>query len=131
MSKENKFRVVDNRGSEPVIATVTSIDWSKEIICYVNEYNEEEVVPFKEAILLGYTGLKDKKRTEDFPDGQEIFEEDIFKGPLYVGPGGFAQRIGVVEFHPELGYQWNYWLIDKIEVIGNRHQNPELLENKQ
>ena len=76
-----------------------------------------------EFILMQYTGLKDKS-------GVEIYEDDIFKAPHDFGPGGFVEKIGVVEFHTEHGHGWNYWKLDELEIIGNRHQDPKLLEGK-
>ncbi|MGG5341162.1 YopX family protein [Enterococcus sp. AZ192] len=73
-----------------------------------------------EIILMQYTGLNDK-------NGVEIYEGDIIKGPHDFGPAGFHQRTGVVTFTAEYGYQWEYWLINDIEVIGSIHENPELL----
>ena len=126
MSKENKFRVVDNRGSEPVIATVTSIDWSKEIICYVNEYNEEEVVPFKEAILLGYTGRHDGKHNDVYAGYilkslsnnrvLEVFWSEA-QCAFMVRSSGNANLLA----------DWN---LGNFEIIGDRHTTPELMEGK-
>ena len=70
--------------------------------------------------IMQYTGLKDR-------NGVEIYEGDIIEGSHDFGPGGFVRRKDQVSFHPELGYQWDYWVLPTLEVIGNVHENPELL----
>ena len=66
-----------------------------------------------------FTGLNDK-------NGKEIYEGDIVRGPgfgavsVYFDGGRFCLYFLGDEY-------WNEYA-DKIEVIGNIHENPELLE---
>ena len=70
-----------------------------------------------------YTGLKDK-------NGKEIFEGDVveairYDGLVVTGVVGFRDCSFVIS----TGYQTIYtWMDYQIEIIGNIHENPELLE---
>ncbi|EKF1562755.1 hypothetical protein OX521_002754 [Listeria monocytogenes] len=76
---------------------------------------------FDDVVLMQYTGLKDKS-------DNKIFEGDI-------GWDEHNECYGVVKFEEgKFLYVWeniveDLWEVaDNIEVIGNIHENPELLE---
>lgn len=68
-----------------------------------------------EIVLEQFTGLLDK-------NGIKIFEGDRFKGLHDYGSGGFKEQIAIVKYNIKEGYQWNYWDLDSIEVIGHIHE---------
>lgn len=85
-------------------------------------------VPCRNAIFEQFTGLRDCKRTEEYPEGQKIFEGDIIKyitfdciaTVVYSAPhfGGLDED----GLHAIGGYE--------VEVIGNIHENPKLLKGE-
>ena len=86
-----------------------------------------------------YTGLRDCKRTEEYPEGQEVYESDIIF---------FSRNSGVLDELPETAYMevtfergcfwgentdWQEPLFELIDdggiyVRGNVFNNPELAE---
>jgi hypothetical protein len=64
-----------------------------------------------------YTGMNDKK-------GRPIFEGDIINGMMDYGPGGFVERTSSVYWDNYSGYQWNFWNLSTIKIVGNIFEPP-------
>ena len=111
--------------------------WNKPAKCFIQDINNE-IVTFtlltlsdylKEysisnidhLIFQQYTGLNDLT-------GKEIYEGDYIRGQFDHGPAGLREEILPVRWSNEDGYQWNYWNLSTIEVIGNIFENPDLLK---
>lgn len=124
MAREIKFREWDeDRGS----------------LSYGRREDFDDMVGFRfdhresgERVLEQYTGMIDA-------NGKEVYEGDIVR--IHVIILSPDDKIGVVKYTPQYGYsiyfnggrmaRQEYWATsDKhtIEVIGNVHENPELLE---
>ena len=76
------------------------------------------------------TGLKDNKRTEEYLEGQEIYEQDIlrifdknYEVKIIQTGSGMCVNYGFPDKHNGPAPHW-------VEVIGNVHQNPELMEKE-
>lgn len=83
-----------------------------------------------------YTGVRDCKRTEEYPDGQMIFEGDVVLCDRHINDEFDKKTFFVREIYPISGLigeslsgneirgdDWEF-----AEVIGNIHDNPEILK---
>ena len=90
--------------------------------CKDLERDTDKYLKLKNCEIMQYTGLKDR-------NGKEIYEGDIVEAIRYDG----LAVTGVVGFRDcsfviSTGYQTIYtWMDYQIEIIGNIHENPELL----
>lgn len=126
-------------------ANIDSIDFTKQIVVlisypFVGSFGVDKVA-FDEVIIEQYTGLKDK-------NGKKIYEGDILDFTYQFGKCPPEKYRGVVEFgNPNGFHDWGWairfigkvkphnpdillWIEDEEAeclVVGNIHENPELL----
>lgn len=139
--RELKFRAYIKSLNKMEDVVCLNLGTMKDIIVTDSrQKNATMCIPLDDVIVIQYTGLKDKKRTEEYPDGQDIYEGDICHfGYHYNGDYSVSANSGIVK------YEDGCYMLDcddwigldmatisniGIEVIGNLHQNPELLEIK-
>jgi hypothetical protein len=103
--RELKYRVYIPEFSKYVYFGLNDFDYS-------DRYLTSDEYPIQQ-----YTGMKDKY-------GKLIYEGDVIRGLFDFGPAGFKEEILPVTWHNERGYQWDYWRLMTIEVLGNKHEWP-------
>ncbi|HEL2035544.1 TPA: hypothetical protein U1405_000791 [Streptococcus suis] len=121
--------------AEETMHSVLSLDWSgidDNLTVFVPMGNtSSRAVSIDNAVLMQSTGLFDK-------NGKEIFEGDVvvvYDELIEFGPGVYevvySQDNLAWTFYDKENHDFCYILTctwDELEIIGNAHQNPELLE---
>ena len=105
MSREYKFRVYIPETDKLVYFGINDFDYS-------DRYLHQSDIPVEQ-----FTGIYDKNK-------KPIYEGDFIRGQFDHGPAGYREEILPVKWTNEDGYQWNYWDLSTIEVIGNKHEWP-------
>ncbi len=100
-----KFRVYIREHSKYVYFSLGDFDYS-------DRYLHQSDIPVEQ-----FTGSYDK-------NNKPIYEGDFIRGQFDHGPAGLREEILPVKWSNEDGYQWNYWDLSTIEVVGNEHEWP-------
>jgi hypothetical protein len=103
--RELKYRVYIPENDKFVYFGLNDFDYS-------DRYLTNDKYPIQQ-----YTGMKDKY-------GKPIYEGDVIRGLFDFGPAGFKEEILPVTWHNERGYQWDYWRLITIEILGNLNEWP-------
>lgn len=133
----NKFRLWDNRLKELYKSDEITIQIKgQEILaCHSSSLHQ-----FTDYVLMQSTGLKDKNGTEIYEgDIVKILIEDeepkIMKDKTYIGV--VVYNLGMFDIkdlkNTYLGIMPQMYMSDvdcTFEILGNRHQHPELLEDE-
>ena len=128
--KEDYDRFKDNDIHQIVFEKMT--DWG-----LPNQHLRVDVIP---ETIGQYTGLRDCKRTKEYPEGQMIFEGDIVKHHRTLW-GADNSDVGTIQWCQKTCKFYRTSKFDTVhiveiwedtaeeyEVIGNIHDNPELLK---
>jgi len=130
--REIKFRVWDKIQKEWIDG-----EWIKiSLDGVVNNFHLDAYSGYYDTcdncIISEFTGLRDKKRTKEFPDGQPIFEGDIVKD------GEIIMQVVYNEKYASFSLRNPGWMYDHFfneasrpedcEIIGNIYEHSYLLK---
>ena len=118
--REIKFRAYKKGSIDPMVY-FTPMDMSEWGFDKIQSYFHE----FNGVNIMQYTGLKDQKRTEEYPEGQEIYKGDLVVDrytkvgyyPVVFLNGGFK-----VKGTPRGDIALGYLVSEGTEVVGNIYE---------
>jgi len=128
--REIKFRAWIFGGldddAKPFMEPISQIGWDGLGMDWIKWTTHDEYsIPGKECVLMQFTGLLDK-------NGTEIYEGDVVRWPHLSISGGEVyfntEEACFVVSHRQ--HDDESWLDKGCEVIGNVHENPELLKKE-
>lgn len=86
------------------------------------------IFPKNEIVNFNFVDHKTIGQYTDKHDkhGTKIFEGDVVQAMMDYGPAGMALTNTVIHWNEDYGWQWGYFDMDTILVIGNIHDNPDI-----
>lgn len=115
--REIKFRAWDKENKKMVPWDTCMFADTSPVTCYGDEFPTDDEYFF----LMQYTGLKDEK-------GKEIYEGDIVWRRTTHSQPKLVVKWGEIGWNPFEDDLCGLGSVAYYEVIGNIHENPELLE---
>lgn len=124
--REIKFRACHRKGR--LMCKVIAMDWYKDTTILKKRGFDAYEVKNEDIILMQYINLKDK-------NGRKAFENDLISHcdrnsgkPIEIiwSNGGWVGRYVSSGFGCEL----NSYEMGKSTIVGNRYENPEMVEDK-
>ena len=130
--KENKFRGKRFDNGFLVYGYYVFCRKRHYILPYIEEkigfdQRYQEWIEVDPATVGQYTGLKDGKRTEEYPEGQEIYEGDIVRCCGGEHCQGYREFDHTIEIKNIINDCFMLGEHEELRVLGNRWDNPELL----
>jgi len=128
MAEQRKYRGLTKEGKW--VYGYFLVNSNNRVCIYDPEIGDIPIIP---ETVGQFTGLKDKKRTKEYPEGQEIYKGDTLKNPKDPRGNLLFDVAWSEMFHGWIGnsqtecLQMKPCVFDESEVIGNIHQ-PELME---
>jgi len=120
MAREIKFRAWSKSKSVMLSSGfAVKCDGATLILEVGPKHNDWVFDDYKDFIIMQYTGLKDK-------NGKEIYDSDILKEGNCIGAVELDNEIGAFSWY--YGTEWGKIDSEVVEVIGNIHQNSDLLK---
>lgn len=141
--RQHKYRGWTTYGRE-VKGYYVGANENKHFIVQMNCFGEllpNDTFEVDPATVGEFTGKRDSKRTPEFPEGQEIYENDLCRlRPSHGCPSEieriFQEKVFTIVWseheamfllEERCDYAFSFDEIDEVLVIGNRYGNPELL----
>ena len=129
IEREIKFRAWDKEKKE--IRDVTGINWYDEYIWVDKTPMTGDKLPIESTPLMQYTGLKDK-------NGVEVYEGDVLENDDYTGEVVYDEDEDEARFVLQSYTDGSNGMIAGVktyspiegEIVGNRFENPDLLNTK-
>lgn len=136
MSREIKFRAWDKKLEDYVDVFVIDFE-NRSAICEHSEFGISNPVDLDNLILEQFTGLKDRNGKDIYEGDILAWHSNIYRKQDWIGLVKY-RGAGFVVQESSRSFSTPDWLetacnkdANIIEVIGNIHENPELLEDEE
>jgi uncharacterized phage protein (TIGR01671 family) len=125
--RDIKFRAWDKRDKQMWYRRWFDLNWYSTIDPSENDIEKPiELLDRQHMIIMQYTGIKDKNRVEIYESDIVIWDLGEYEVKFSSFAGGWICKDDKDDFDCPRLYMLNN--SSRIEVIGNIHENPELLE---